>query len=243
MTQGANLLLLSAALSCILPSTGLRLAYRPLRPWDRLAHCRCSATDDGDVLLRALRAEATRRGETFGKRDMLAKIGPHSTASPKQVVEHVVEELSSMGNISQAFRFTAMPPWKQGTHRSTTDWSQRMDWERCKVIHGTCSGGVVDMEAFEGVLRSKYAALLETKKYRFVGDDSAWQQKGGAEKMTAEKEYVVEVQTKKGEHLLLKFKLVYDWLMYCHLVAAVSVFSWDNERFFPGSGDLSECDI
>ena len=51
--------------------------------------------------MRALRAEATRRGETFGKRDMLAKFGPHSTASPKQVVEHVVEELGSMGNISQ----------------------------------------------------------------------------------------------------------------------------------------------
>ena len=40
----------------------------------------------------------------------------------------------------------------------------------------------------------RYAALLQTKAYRFVGDDSAWQQKGGLEQMTAPKEYVVEVQ-------------------------------------------------
>jgi len=201
------------------------------------------ASDAGDALARQLRAEASRRGTgaDLGKRDMLTKIGPHSTTSPKQVVEHIVVELTS-GNISQAFRFTAMPPWKQGTHRSTTDWSMRMDWERCKVIHGACSGGVVDMDRFEGLLRSKYAALLETESYRFVGDDSAWQQKNGAEKMTAPKEYTVEVETKKGEHMLLKFKLVYDWLVYCHLVAGVSVFSWDNDRFFPGSLDL-ECDI
>ena len=42
--------------------------------------------------------------------------------------------------------------------------------------------------------RHRYAALLQTKAYRFVGDDSAWQQKGGLEQMTAPKEYVVEVQ-------------------------------------------------
>lgn len=39
--------------------------------------------------------------------------------------------------------------------------------------------------------------------------------------MTAVKEYMVEVKSCKGEHLLYKFKLVYDWLLFCHLVASV----------------------
>ena len=36
---------------------------------------------------------------------------------------------------------------------------------------------------------------------------------------------MAEVETRGGERHLLKFKLVYDWLLYCHLVAAVNVFS------------------
>ena len=59
--------------------------------------------------------------------------------------------------------------------------------------------------------------LLDTESFRFVGDDSAWQQQNGQAKMTAVKDYVVEVKTKDQEHLLLKFKLVYDWLVFCHV--------------------------
>ena len=76
--------------------------------------------------------------------------------------------------------------------------------------------------------RHRYAALLQTKAYRFVGDDTAWQQKGGLEQMTAPKEYVVEVQAgakeegQRPEHLLVRFELTYDWLVYCHLVSTVS---------------------
>jgi len=60
-------------------------------------------------------------------------------------------------------------------------------------------------------------ALLETEEFRFVGDASSWQQENGMAKMTAVKDYVVEVKTSHQEHLLLKFKLVYDWLVYCHV--------------------------
>jgi len=57
-------------------------------------------------------------------------------------------------------------------------------------------------------------------------------------KMTAVKDYVVEVKTSHQEHLLLKFKLVYDWLVYCHLVASVDIMSVDAlGKHFPGADD------
>ena len=55
------------------------------------------------------------------------------------------------------------------------------------------------------------APLLDLDVFRFVGDDTPWQDKGGLEKMTDPKDYVVEVKTRSGEHLILTFKLVYDW--------------------------------
>eukprot|EP00966_Prymnesium_polylepis_P079777 1848624-Prymnesium_polylepis.1 len=35
--------------------------------------------------------------------------------------------------------------------------------------------------------------------------------------------YMLEVQTRGGEHQLVKFRLVYDWLLHCHLVSMVTV--------------------
>lgn len=177
----------------------------------------------------------------LGKFDKLKKIGPHHTTSPRQVVEHVITELRN-GDIQQAFTFTCAPPWKQGTHRSNTDWSQRMDWEKCQIINDSCSGGIATLPCFEQKLRTKYAALLDTQQYRFLGDDSAWQSKNGLEKFEAPKEYVVEIDSPAGRHLF-RFRLVYDWLLYCHLVATVSSFAVDGERFFPGTSDASESDI
>ena len=72
--------------------------------------------------------------------------------------------------------------------------------------------------------------------YRFIGDASAWQQPNG-ESATAVKEYVVEVKTVSGQHLLVKFKLVYDWLLYCHLIATVGVFALTSSAF-PGADDI-----
>ena len=91
----------------------------------------------------SLRREAETRDlvfiEDLGKLDKMRKLGPHHTTAPKQVVEHIVTELRQ-GNISQAFRFTCNPPWRQGTHASTTDWSVRMAWDKATVIEGTPSG-------------------------------------------------------------------------------------------------------
>ena len=64
-----------------------------------------------------------------------------------------------------------------------------------------------------------------------------WQVKAGTEKMTAVKEYMVETQTKKGKHLILRFKLVYNWLVFCHLIAGVSMLSATTKDFFPGAED------
>ena len=120
----------------------------------------------------SLRREAETRDlvfiEDLGKLDKMRKLGPHHTTAPKQVVEHIVTELRQ-GNISQAFRFTCNPPWRQGTHASTTDWSVRMAWDKATVIEGTPSGRTVDKQAFIRMVRSRYAALLDTQQYRFVG--------------------------------------------------------------------------
>ena len=176
----------------------------------RVQCARCLLDDNTghEISFSALRAEAERRnGADLGKSLALQKLGPHHTTTPKQVVEHVITQLRA-GNVSQAFSFTCVPVTKRGTHKSSTDWSQRMAWEKCTVINGAPSGGFVDLPAFETMVKSRYSALLETNMFRFVGDDSPWQQKHGREPMTAVKEYVVEVMTCREEHLLLKFKLV-----------------------------------
>jgi len=193
----------------------------------------------GDISFSALRNEMERRGPAdLGKFAAMHQLGPHHTTTPKQVVEHVITELRE-GNISQAFQFSCVPVTKRGTHKTSTDWSQRMAWEKCNVINGAPSGRFVDLTDFEAMVKSRYAALLDTEQFRFVGDASPWQQKQGHEKMTAVKDYVVEVKTRSKEHLLLKFKLVYDWLLFCHLVASVDVMSVDRlGKHFPGSEDL-----
>lgn len=73
--------------------------------------------------------------------------------------------------------------------------------------------------------------------FRFIGDGTDWQTKNGLEKMEAPKKYVVEVKTSKGEHLLFSFELVYDWLVYCHMVTSVRIFSTNMEKHFPGADD------
>ena len=117
-----------------------------------------------------------------------------------------------------------------------------MAWDKATVIEGTPSGRTVDKQAFIRMVRSRYAALLDTQQYRFVGDSSAWQNKHG-EKMTAEKEYVVELQTRDGDHQIVSFRLVYDWLVHCHLVAKVHVVSASIGKHFPGADDSSLLDI
>uniref|UniRef100_A0A7S2H127 Uncharacterized protein n=1 Tax=Haptolina brevifila TaxID=156173 RepID=A0A7S2H127_9EUKA len=196
----------------------------------------------GDISFSALRIEAEKRaaqgpGSDFGKMHMLRHTGPCHTTTPKQVVEHVLVELRE-GDIEQAFRFTCVPVGKRGTHKSSTDWSHRMAWEKCSIINGAPSGHFVDEEAFSQMVRSRYAALLATDEFRFLGDASSWQQKNGQAKMTAVKDYVVETKTRTGEHLLLKFRLVYDWLLYCHLVASVSITSLAVSKHFPGADDF-----
>jgi hypothetical protein len=106
------------------------------------------------------------------------------------------------------------------------------------VIGGAPSGKALESEDFEAMVRSTYSSMLDTKEYRFIGDSSAWQQKRGHEKMTAVKEYVVETKTAKGDHHLLKFKLVYDWLLYCHLIATVQLFVLSSNAF-PGAEDVN----
>ena len=84
------------------------------------------------------------------------------------------------GNVSQAFAFTSLPPWKHGTHKSVTDWTHRMDWHKSKVIGGAPSGKALDAPGFQSMIEREYPALLQTSGYRFVGDDSSWQIKRGA---------------------------------------------------------------
>jgi len=207
---------------------------------------RASVRMDGaaDFSFSALRREAARRGSgaNLGKFDMLRKIGPHDQTSPRQVIEHVIVELQA-GNLSQAFTFTSMPPWRQGVHKSTTDWTQRMAWDKSTIIEGTPSGRTVTLSDFEEMVRTRYGSLLQTEQYRFIGDSSPWQMKDGRAKPTAEKEYMVELRMRNGEHQIVRFKLVYDWLLYCHLVATCTLQSVTISKHFPGAEDTSLIDI
>ena len=100
------------------------------------------------------------------------------------------------------------------------------------------SGKFHEKSSFESAIKSNYQPLLQTEGYRFVGDASAWQLKNGHEKFTAVKEYLVELKTAKGEHLLVSFKLVYDWLLYCHLIATVRILSAMSSKAFPGTEEI-----
>ena len=178
---------------------------------------RC-ALEEGDLTAK-LQQELARRSEGgvqlefapgMGRMAALQQQGPHHTTTPKEVVEYVIMSLRQK-NVTEAFKFTCIPSHKRGCHKSSTDWTRRMAWEKARVIGGAPSGKALESDDFEAMVRSTYGCMLETKEYRFIGDSSAWQQKRGHEKMTAVKEYVVETKTAKGDHLLLKFKLVYDW--------------------------------
>lgn len=164
--------------------------------------------------------------------------GPHHTTTPREVVEYVVTKLRQ-GEIDEAFAFTCIPMAKRGCHKSSTDWTRRMAWERARVIGGAPSGTAYERDPFAQMVRKTYAPLLQTDGYRFIGDASSWQQKNGLEKATAVKEYVVELKTTKNEHMLVKFKLVYDWLLYCHLIATVDILSAMSSKAFPGSEDIN----
>ena len=197
--------------------------------------------EDDTSLLAELREAVGKRldeGASLGKFAAMQRLGPHHTTTPKEVVEFVITQLRQ-GNISQAFAFSAIPVTKRGTHKSSTDWSNRMAWAQAQIIGGAPSGKFHDREAFEQMVRGQYAGLLDTQVFRFLGDTTPWQQKDGMEKMTSVKEYLVEVKTSKDEHLLFKFRLVYDWLVYCHLVTSVSVLSASTSKHFPGAEDLS----
>ena len=50
-------------------------------------------------------------------------------------------------------------------------------------------------------------------------------------------DYMVELKTTRGDHKLIKFKLVYDWLLYCHLIASVQVFAMTSTAF-PGTEEI-----
>jgi len=222
---------------------GVRRAYCPqCCDASSSGHGEDNAGGEKDITFSALWKEAEKRavlgpGSDFGKMHTLRHTGPCHTTTPKQVVEHLLVALRE-GEIEQAFRFTCVPVGKRGTHKSSTDWSHRLDWEKCSVINGAPSGRFVDEEGFSQMVRSRYAALLRTDEFRFIGDTSPWQQKNGQAKMTEVKDYVVETKTQTGEHLLLKFRLVYDWLLYCHLVASVSITSLMVSKHFPGADDL-----
>ena len=113
-----------------------------------------------------------------------------------------------------------------------------MAWEKARVIGGAPSGKALPADEFAQMLRTTYAPLFQTVSYRFVGDASSWQQKDGLEKPTSVKEYVVELKTSAGDHMLVKFKLVYDWLLHCHLIATVGILSAMSSKAFPGSEDI-----
>ena len=187
-------------------------------------------------------ASEFKQHQTLNKQHALQKYGPHHTTSPKQVVEHIIREhafarnsatpwpcrptahqarwsfpahaesLSASGNISQAFAFTCVPMNNRGLHKSSTDWSKRMAWDRCRIINDEPSGQFYDHEAFAQMVRERYAPMLGVDGFRFLGDSSAWQQQKGTAKMTDPKQYVVEVKTRRGDHLILDFKLLYDWV-------------------------------
>lgn len=179
-------------------------------------------------------------GESFapglGRFAKMQKLGPHDKTTPKEVVEYLVTKLRQ-GEISEAFTYTCIPVAKRGCHRSSTVWTRRMAWDKAREIGGAPSGLAHESTEFEEMIRSAYAPLLQTEGYRFIGDASNWQMKDGVESPTDPKEYIVEVKTQNGEHLLVKFRLIYDWLLYCHLVATVGLASLSSNAF-PGSEDI-----
>jgi len=91
----------------------------------------------------------------------------------------------------------------------------------------------------EGLESDVRVRVSRVQGYRFIGDRTSWQQKNGQQKMTAVKEYVVELKTAREEHFLVKMRLVYDWLLYCHLVATVELFAMSSQSAFPGAEDIA----
>lgn len=174
----------------------------------------------------------------LGRFEKMQELGPHHTTTPKEVVEYVITKLRQ-GDVAEAFTFTCIPTAKRGCHKSSTDWSRRMAWDKAREIGGAPSGKAHEAAEFGEMVRAAYAPLLKTEGYRFIGDASNWQLKNGLEKATAVKEYVVEVKTTGGEHLLVRFRLIYDWLLYCHLVATVGVLTATSGKAFPGSEDIN----
>jgi len=179
--------------------------------------------------------EAQRRDtgkENLGTFDRMLKEGPAGLMPSESVVEHVLTQVSS-GNISQAFRFTCRYPGKPaGVHKSSTDWSKRMNWEKCKIIGGSCTGKSETEATFEEMVKQRFPSMLSTQGYRFVGGAPAWQT--AASRVV---EHVVEVQTRDQQQLLFRFKLVYNPLLDCHLVAAVSTMATSTSKYFPGADD------
>ena len=163
--------------------------------------------------------------------------GPHHTTTPKEVVEYVVTRLRQ-GDVRQAFEFTCIPTAKRGCHKSSTVWTKRMAWDSAREIGGASSGKNLEQDEWENMVRVKYAPLLQTEGYRFIGDATAWQQQNGRQEATAVKDYVVEVKTTCGEHLLVKFRLIYDWLLHCHLIVNVGLGALSSSKAFPGTEDI-----
>jgi len=174
----------------------------------------------------------------LGRFAAMQRLGPHHTTTPREVVEYVINKLRE-GDATEAFKFTCIPVTKRGCHKSSTDWTRRMSWEKARVIGDAPSGIALESAEFNQMLQSSYAPLMKTTSYRFIGDRTAWQQKKGHQKMTAVKEYVVELKTNREEHFLVKMRLVYDWLLYCHLVATVELFAMSSQSAFPGAEDIA----
>ena len=201
--------------------------------------------DDSEFSMSSLQKELAKRSEEggtklefapgLGRFEKMRRDGPHHTTTPKEVVEYVVTKLQE-GDIDAAFEFTCIPVSKRGCHKSSTVWTRRMAWDKARVIGGAPSGKAHERAEFDAMLRGEYVPLLQTSGYRFLGDASAWQRSNGMSE-TAVKEYVVEVKTTSGEHRLARFKLVYDWLLYCHLIATVQMFSLSSNAF-PGAEDV-----
>ena len=162
--------------------------------------------------------------------------GPHHTVTPKEVVEYVVTKLRQ-GEVKQAFEFTCIPTSKRGCHKSSTVWTRRMAWDKAREIGGDPSGLALEHDDWEKMVRSTYAPLLQTEGYRFIGDSTPWQQKNGRQSATGVKDYMVEVKTTGGDHLLVKFRLIYDWLLHCHLIVNVGLASLSSNAF-PGTEDI-----
>tara|TARA_B110001452_G_scaffold150782_1_gene125492 strand:+ start:21 stop:791 length:771 start_codon:yes stop_codon:yes gene_type:complete len=202
------------------------------RPFPVAARARCArscaAEPAGDWSMGELMKEAQKRTPKLGTMDRMIKDGPSMHTSSQNVVEFVLSQVAA-GNISQAFRFTARGGGKPaGVHKSSTDWSKRMNWEKGRVISGACSGRSETEEDFSQMLQQRYPTMLVTKAYRFVGGEAPWYQQRVVEHM-------VEVQTSQDEQLLYRFKLVYEPLLHCHLIASVSMIATSTERFFPGA--------